>query len=183
MIIDDLITTRTADDILWLQRLAQLGIDGMTADELDQWLNGQDEPLYDANGVQLLDANGVELMVAGDTIYGAYNYVDLNRVGEAVDFLATLLQALGYSVTVTAKQDWTMDDIPTPTQMTSYLADISALKAIVSVSPAAPASMNGLTYAGANAIEQILFNIYEIAKLYKNEQWYSGEVYCGEVSA
>lgn len=179
MIIDDLITTRTADDVLWLQRIAQLGIDGMTADELDQWLNGQDEPLYDVNGVQLLDANGVELMVSGDTIYGAYNYVDLNRVGEAVDYLATLLQALGYSVTVTAKQDWTMDDIPTPTQMTSYLADIAALKAIVSVSPAAPATMNGLTYAGANAIEQILVNIYAIAQYYRNDVFVCGEAICG----
>ena len=179
MIIDDLITTRTENDVLWLQRLAQLGIDGMTADELDQWLNGQDEPLFDVNGVQLLDVNGVELMVAGDTIYGAYNYVDLNRVGEAVDFLATLLTSLGYSVSVTAKQDWSMGDIPTATQMTAYLADIAALKSIVSVSPAAPASMDGLTYAGANAIEQILVNIYAIAQYYRNEVWYCGEAICG----
>lgn len=54
---------------------------------------------------------------------------------------------------------WYVYDIPNVSEMTAYLANVSALRSVLSVSnttPEVPSDMAGLTYQEANNIEQIL---------------------------
>ena len=93
---------------------------------------------------------------------GAYNSSDLERVDDAIQYLADLLSSYGYSVSVSPKTDWTLEDIPTPAQMESYLDDIRALRAALAVlptTPNAPGSMDKLGITEANGIEKILLDI------------------------
>lgn len=97
------------------------------------------------------------------TAKGRYTHEDLNRVGTAVNEIAALFNANGYTNTVTGKTDWTADDTPDISDMAAYLQDITDLRAIVGsmpTTPATPASMVFLGYAKANDIEQILLDIY-----------------------
>lgn len=83
---------------------------------------------------------------------GAYNYSDLNRVERAVAEISDIA-GLG----LVTKTDWGMWDIPTVSQMSRYLDNIRAIRALVGEGvPAAPVSMNNLTYVDANTIETII---------------------------
>lgn len=93
---------------------------------------------------------------------GAYNVSDLNRVGEAVAYIADRLVNNGIAISVTAKNDWVTTDIPRAAQMVDYLEDIGAIRAALatfSTTPTAPDSMNDLTVGGANDIEKILVDV------------------------
>lgn len=90
---------------------------------------------------------------------GAYNYTDLNRVGQAVQYLADLLNNYGYSVSVSPKTDWAISDIPRDSDMTRYLADLNALKDKFYGTTELPDSMNDLTVTAANNIEKLLLEI------------------------
>ena len=132
-IIDDLIFDRNAVDVSNVKALRALGIDGMSAGQLTTYLSG---------------------------MKGAYNYTDLNRVGQAVQYIADELTAHEFPVTVNPKTDWTRNDIPTLAQMTAYLDDIAAIKAALPLPEEAgevPSSMAGLDYKKANDIERILY--------------------------
>lgn len=136
MIIDTLITDRTQADV---DRVAEL-----TAKWLDNTITSAEKTEWNAG------------------LKGAYNASDLNRVGEAVEYIANILNSSGRSVSVTAKQNWVYTDIPTATQMRAFLTDLSILKSSVSrVNGTVPASMDNLTFATANNIEQLLVNIYD----------------------
>lgn len=91
---------------------------------------------------------------------GTYNAADLNRVGEAVSLLAAGLESMGMSAPVAPVTDWTDGDVPNADQMSVYLRDVSTiqtrLQALAGDAPQIPASMEGLTYTGANAIEETL---------------------------
>ena len=85
---------------------------------------------------------------------GFYNTTDLNRVAEAVQYAKNRLNAAGFNITVTAKQNWTMADIPNVSQMTAYLSDIAAIRAALAVlptTPTVPPDMDALTVREANA--------------------------------
>lgn len=113
-----------------------------------------------------------------------YNAADLNRVGNAVQYIARRIAKQGYAITVRPKTDWTEADIPTPAQMQRYLADISTIRAALAVMPStpdAPTSMSGLTYTDANAIEQILLDVDALLTNASLAWYQSGEVYAGEV--
>ena len=100
--------------------------------------------------------------VQNKTIKGYYNATDLNRVGEAVQELANLINGYGYSVSVSPKTDWQggdVGDIPTVTQMAHYLADLAALKAAFYGTTTLPSTMDALTAEQANNIEKLLLEI------------------------
>lgn len=115
---------------------------------------------------------------------GTYNASDLNRVGEAVAYLAGVLNGYGYAVAVSPKTDWTAQDTPTEAQMQRYLDDVAALRAALAVmetTPEVPADMAKLTYAEANNIEQILKDIDRLLTNMAAAWLCSGDVYSGEV--
>lgn len=104
---------------------------------------------------------------------GAYGYRDLNRVENAVKTLATSL-----GITLTVKTDWTVSDAPRVADMTRYLSNVRALaRGNDAVSSAVlPESMAGLTWYGANNIEQFLLDVEVFLETYHR----SGEIFCGE---
>lgn len=114
---------------------------------------------------------------------GAYNATDLNRVGEAVEYVAERLNEIGgFALTVTAKQDWTMQDIPTPEQMAAYIADIRTLRgAYAIVAPQTPTDAENLTFGEANDIETILLAADAALERVIASFVYSGQTYSGVI--
>lgn len=93
---------------------------------------------------------------------GAYNFTDLNRVGEAMLTLQSLFAASGYSVTVTVRTNYTAGEWPTNKQMQDYIQSVKKLRAVIPLAqttPAAPDSMDNGTVLVWNNIEQILLEV------------------------
>lgn len=164
-VIDTLIYDRTAEDV---ERVKTLKTQIMT------------------NGLSSLSSAERAEYLAG--MRGAYNYTDMNRVGQAVAYIAGRMTALpgqlqAYrqshgvaedsvydlpydpsAVSVTPKTDWSVSDIPTQAQIRIYLANISNLRSILTLpsgTPSPPANLNGMTYTIANNLERILYVIYQ----------------------
>lgn len=118
---------------------------------------------------------------ASGSYYGAD---DLNRVGEAVQYLADLLNGYGYPVTVSPKIDWSDDDsnpdIPTTAQMANYLADVSAIKARFYGTTELPGAMDNIDQEDANNIERLLLEISNLLDSMTGTFLYSGRFYAGE---
>lgn len=153
----NLITDRTQADVDYAARLNAAGWDGMTEDERTAWTLG---------------------------LKGTYDYTDLNRVGNAVAYVAGRLTGAGYALNVNPKIDWTEDDTQRAADMASYLADISAIRNALIVPPAIPEvpdDMEGLTYEEANDIERILLAVDALITNMINAYFYSNEIVCGEV--
>ena len=153
----NLITDRTQADVDAVRALAAKGWAKMTDTEKAAWTAG---------------------------LKGAYNAADLNRVGAAVLYIAGRLTDAGYHAPVAPKQDWQLQDIPTPAQMQRYLADISTVRAALAVmptTPEVPTSMDTLTYTEANDIEQILLDVDALITKLISAYYYSGELIAGEV--
>lgn len=183
-ILDSLVTDRTAADAAYIRQLAALGLAGRSAAQQRDWLYGDGTAVLTAQGVELL-AQGVALEVRAGSPKGAYNYTDLNRVNEALSYCQTALAAAGISVALSGvKTDWAEDDVPTEAQMDAYAANVTAMREAVNTPadmPEAPESMDGLDYAGANAIELILLGVgIELERI--KAAWYrcgQSNLYCG----
>lgn len=155
-IIDDLIYDRTAADVDAVKALRAKGLAGMSAAEIAEYLAG---------------------------MKGSYNYMDLNRVGQALIYVAAELNANSFSVVVNPKTNWTITDIPTLAQMQQYLDDIAAIHDAVPMPTAAgsvPDSMAYLDYKKANDIERILYYADKIANdiiaiFLRSGVWNSGD--------
>lgn len=154
MITDNLITDRTQADVDRVAELKAKWLAGtITAEERTEWLAG---------------------------LKGAYNYTDLNRIGNTVKYLADALNSSGRSVTVVAKRDWTVADIPTNAQMTAFLNDLTLLKRNYSgITLAVPTSMNNLDFETANRIEQILVAVMDAFNFENAEFVRCGYATCG----
>lgn len=120
--------------------------------------------------VMTTETNGVMQLVTYRTEYdhlegrrtGFYNVTDLIRVNEAIEHVANLLAENGYEATVATKIDWQLNDIPTEAQMQQYVDSIRSIRNAIELArttPAAPATMDGLTWETANHIEQILVDV------------------------
>lgn len=153
----NLVTDRTANDVLRWNELRAKGYAAMSDAERAEWNLG---------------------------MKGAYNATDLNRVGIAVQTLAARFVEYGYRVEVSPKTDWKIGDIPGNAQMQRYLDDISALKAVLELAadtPQLPNSMELLTWSRANDIEKILEIVEATLNRMITSMWYSGEIGCGEI--
>lgn len=158
-IIDALITDRTASDVAEVVSLAQkISTGNATEAEITEFLT---------------------------VMKGSYNYTDMNRVGQAVAYLRDRLRDdAGTSVEVAPKTDWANGDIPTTEQAAQYISDVKNIRAAFLLpegTPEAPGTLTGLTYSGANAIEEILYNLNRTIDALKITLITSGEVFAGEV--
>lgn len=153
----NLITDRTQADVDYVARISAKGWSGMTDSEKSEWLLG---------------------------LKGSYNYTDLNRVGNAVTYVAGRLTDAGYFVPVSPKIDWTDSDIPKESDMQTYLEDVEILRSALTVlpeTPEVPEDMEELTYEEANDIERILLAVDALITNMINAYFYSNEINCGEV--
>ena len=153
----NLITDRTAADVERYLTLRNKGFANLTEAEKTEWLSN---------------------------MKGAYNYTDLNRVEEAVQYVAGRLRERGYSVDIPEAKTWTMNSLPTLSDMNTYLNNIKVIRsafATLSTTPQAPASIKGFTYKEANAIEQIIVDVDQLLENMMSAWFFSGDLFSGEV--
>lgn len=153
----NLIMDRTAADVERYLTLRNKGFANLTSAEKAEWL----APMK-----------------------GAYNYTDLNRVEEAVQYLAGKLRDRGYRVDIGTIKTWTMNSLPTMADMNRYLDNIRVIRsafATLSTTPQVPTSIAGLTYKEANDIEQIIFDVNKLLENMMSVWFFSGDLYSGEV--
>ena len=152
------ITNRTQRDVTRRAELARKGFANMTESERAEWLAPSK---------------------------GAYNHTDLNRVEEAVAKIVSYMKALDMEGAFYPTRTWSVDDVPTKAEMDRYIANVKAIRNALPilhhVMPLPPASMAGLTYAGANAIEEILSVAMQYVESRIQVYPFSGEIYGGEV--
>lgn len=116
---------------------------------------------------------------------GMYNASDMNRVGNAVQYIADRLTAERYGVHVNPRIGWTMADLVRQADWNAYLDDVRHLRGILTLLPTTPeitdAMYDGIGYVEANHIEQILMDMdFMITRIILNYV-YAGEVFSGEV--
>lgn len=162
-IIDTLIYDRTQEDVdrvfTLKHKILSEGLDSLTPEEKEEYMNG---------------------------MKGAYNYTDMNRVGQAVEYIANRMIALptdlaAYrakkevaddpiyqvpydpsSVHVSPKTDWDIGNIPTQPLVEMYIEDLATLRKQLPLpenAPNLPTSLDGLTFQTANDIEYLLYLI------------------------
>lgn len=159
-IIETLITDRTIADVSRWLYLRNKGYARMTEAEKAEW-------------------NAANMK-------GAYNVSDLNRVGEALNYIRDRLVGAKYLAPLifTAKTDWTAIDIPTAADLTAYLSYVSVIRGAMSrysTTPAVPANTGGLDHQEANNIEQILIDVDQLITNMLAARYFCNELYCGEI--
>lgn len=153
----NLITDRTARDVLRWQELRSKGWAAMTEGEKLEWQGA---------------------------MKGCYNYTDMNRVEGAVMLVAERLGKLGYISSPSVKMNWTREDIPKREDMERYFGNVRLLRSLLPVmpeTPSAPSTGDILDYKIANDLEQILLDLYRISEKITDSWCYAGEIYSGEV--
>lgn len=113
-ILESLITNRTAEDVARWRTLRDKGFDAMTEEEKAEWMAG---------------------------MRGAYNAPDLNRITEAMEYIAWLYKQYGKIVSYTpvnithadgsTDTTWRFDDIPTNDQLSMILQNILTFWSVV----------------------------------------------------
>lgn len=114
---------------------------------------------------------------------GFYNATDLNRVCDAVAYIAERFTDYGYAVAVSPKADWSESDTPTASQMETYRLNIANLRAVIAImasTPETPETMRALNYVKANNIERILLDLDTLITNMEQAWFFSGDLYAGE---
>ena len=157
MSLEHLITDRTAEDVDRVKVLAEKALQDMTAEERAEWLS---------------------------PMKGSYNYTDLNRVEEAVAYVARRLQEFGYLSFLPTTKEWSVEDIPTEDDLHKYFSNVASLRRAIAVwasTPAAPSSIDGFGANEANALEQILVDVDLVLTRISQAWFYLGDLYSAEV--
>lgn len=156
MSLEHLITDRTAHDVDRVRILAAKAWQDMTAEERAEWLS---------------------------PMRGSYNYTDLNRVEEAVAYVAGRLQAFGYLSFLPTTRTWSATDILTASDLSKYLGNVSMLRRAIAVWASTPVvpSVNGFGANEANDLEQILVDVNLVLTRISQAWFYSGDLYSAEV--
>lgn len=121
-----------------------------------------------------------------DRVPGAcYGYRDMNRVGEAMEYVAERLRACGFSISGTARTDFTRTDFPSVAEFERYIGVLRQLKSATALpltSPPVPvvgAAKDYMTYDEANDIERILLDINQSIDYMASAYRHCGAPVCG----
>lgn len=115
----------------------------------------------------------------------AYGWTDMNRVTEAMEYVASRLNAYGYNVTVDPRR-FTREDLPTETVFEEYMAQLQQLRDVITLiitTPPVPGisrSRPYMTVQEANDIEKILVDIDALLSIMATTFIPCGEALCGE---
>ena len=190
-IISELITDRTREDVSRIERLISKGWDNMTEEERGYFLGlpgSYGVPLVSLDGHELYSLDGEQLQILEQTVMavkGAYNASDLNRVTEAVEYLATRIRGYGNNLdALSGRGVWSMEDIPTSDSMRRYLDNVGLIRSSISVLPSTPVvpdDMEDLSVDEANDIEKVLVDVDFLLNNMEAAWLYSGDIYSGEV--
>jgi len=153
----NLITDRTGQDVDRVKFLAAKAFQDMTAEERAEWLS---------------------------PMKGAYNYTDLNRVEEAVAYVAGRLNEFGYLSPLPVTRSWSAEDVPTERDFVRYFGNVALLRQSIAVwasTPQVPSSVDGFDVTQANALEQILVDVDQVLNHIKDAWFFLGDLYSAEV--
>lgn len=151
----NLITDRTAQDIQAVFDLLAKGKENWTEEETQLWLSG---------------------------MKGAYNATDLNRIENAVNYIAERYKTVGIFPVVNTKNIWSMTDFMTPAEAERYLNNLRVLRSKLTMpadAPEVPANMSKLSFEKANDIESLLLLIDSIITNITAAWYYSGDLFSG----
>lgn len=161
-IIDTLITNRTQADVDALQALYAKPKAMWTTDEWNEFLLGNHR--------------------------GAYNATDMNRVLDALDYLADRVTEFGYRKPTVERPSagcYSIGDRPTASELAAYLDNVSRIRAALELPPSVPEAPEDIsqciTIEEANNIELILTAVEVLLNRISLSWFYSGEIYSGEV--
>ena len=158
MIVDELITDRTSEDVEAVRALTEAIKAGTaTEEQLSEYLNVIQK--------------------------GAYTYRDLNRVEEAVQYVAARLKEYGYLSDMPVIRSWSVENKPNQADFARYFGNVNALRNTIRVwssTPETPNSINGFDIGKANALEQILVDVSRALDYMARAWFYSGDLYSAE---
>lgn len=125
----------------------------------------------------------IDELITNRTSGTYYNATDINRVSQAIEYVAGILYDAGYYVLAELKTDWTIEDIfySDDAEYVIYLLD-ELKNSFASLQPSEyPNTLDGLTYVGANQIEKFLQDVDLLIQEIKAAYIECGTVECGEV--
>lgn len=115
---------------------------------------------------------------------GHYETTDLNRVGQAMQYVAARLRSCGWDVKVSPRTDWVWTDNVTPTEAQRYLGNLRKIRtalALFKTTPQLPEGARPFNVQEANDIEKILLDVEDMVQRTIDGYFYSGDLYAGEV--
>lgn len=126
--------------------------------------------IWGRNDVEFVtDRTGEDLALGREK--GCYGIQDLNRVENNTAALRQKIREMGEACPhVETKGDWALpgafspEQWPVKSQMERYLQNVGQICRAYHLDPQLPASMEGLTWEGANQIEQALQNLDQYIK-------------------
>ena len=126
----------------------------------------------------------IDTLITDRTRGDYYNITDLNRVGQAMRYVAARLRACGFDVVVTPRTDWVWTDRATPAAAKRYLNNLRKIrKALVlfASTPNVPSGKRPFTAEEANDIEKILIDVEDMVQRTMQCWYFCGDLYTGEV--
>ena len=123
----------------------------------------------------ITDRTSADLVNDTDRAYIAYT--DLNRIGEAVEYLTEQLTAAGYKVSTSFKKNWVITDIRDQANMDVLQRDLQILRDALPVmitTPSVP-SVKFDSIKNANEIEQILADVQTLIDGLMDQYRYCGD--------
>lgn len=126
----------------------------------------------------------IDTLITDRTQAGHYDVTDLNRVGEAMYYIADRLRACGWYIEVNPRTDWVWTDRATPAAAKRYLNDLRKIRNAMVHFPTTPNVPDGArpyNAQEANDIEKILVDVDDALGRLLLSPFYSGEIYSGEV--
>lgn len=126
----------------------------------------------------------IDTLITDRTRAGHYDITDLNRVGEAMYYIADRLRSCGWDIGVNPRTDWVWTDRATPAAAKRYLNNLRKIrKALVlfATTPEVPTGARPFNAQEANDIEKILVDVEDMVERTMASWYYCGDLYAGEV--
>ena len=126
----------------------------------------------------------IDTLITDRTRAGHYDITDLNRVGEAMYYIAGRLRSCGWDIEVSPRTDWVWTDQATPAAAQRYLNNLRKIrKALVlfATTPEVPTGDRPFNAQEANDIEKILVDVEDMVERTMASWYYCGDLYAGEV--
>ena len=115
-----------------------------------------------------------------EDLRGAYNSSDRNRVGSALNYLLDTLRHNGYEHMGRVKSDWKEGDIVKASENANLIAQLEEVNRVLpQISLEIPDNFEYLNWRTANAVERILFDMFENYDRLSDTWLWCGEGYAG----
>lgn len=114
---------------------------------------------------------------------GYYGIEDLNRVGEAMCYIAERLRAFGFDITVNPRTNWMLTDKMTESEANLYLINLRKIRAalaMLTTTPPTPSGAAPFNMQEANDIEKILVDVEWLLNRMPFAFRHSGSFYSGQ---